>query len=77
MADYLDLTQLSKRLSLSRRTLRAWAKDPTLRLPAYCVNGKLLFRWSEVVRWLEQFRIEPVGVDELADRIVAKVKGSR
>ena len=76
-AHYLGVAEVSRRLSLSPRTIRTWARDPERALPAYRVNGKLLFRWSEVVRWLQQFRVEPVDLDELADRIAAKVKGSR
>jgi len=72
MADYLDLRQLSKQLSTAPRTLRAWAKDPILRLPAYRVGGKLLFKWSDVERWIQQFRVKPVDVSE----IVTEVLGS-
>ena len=74
---YLGLAEVSQRLSLSPRTIRAWARDPSWALPAYHVGGKLLFKWSEVDRWLQQFRIEPVDVKAVADEMMAKVKGPR
>lgn len=71
---YIDLAETSRRLSLSPRTIRAWVHDPERALPAYRVNGKLIFRWSEVVRWLEQFRIEPVDVKAVADEFLSNMK---
>lgn len=68
---YLDLKELSKRLSVSPRTVRAWAHHPEIRLPAYRVqHGKLLFKWDEVAMWLEQFRVEPaVDLASVVDAI--------
>ncbi len=59
---YIDLMELSKRLSVSPRTLRYWAHDPKVRLPAYRIRKhyKLLFRWTEVERWLQRHRVKPV-----------------
>lgn len=66
----LDLRGLSKRLSLSPRTLRTWIADPERPLPAYRVGGKLLFRWPEVVRWLETFRLNPANAGQMVEDIV-------
>ena len=74
--DLITLKELSKRLSLSPRTIRAWVHDPERAMPAYHVGGKLLFRWGEVERWVERFRVKPVHLDELADEMVRKALGS-
>ena len=53
-SDYLDLKTLSKRLSLSPRTLRSHIYDPDDPLPAYRIGGKLIFRWEAVQQWVER-----------------------
>ncbi len=69
---FTDLRRLSKLLSISPRTLRGWARNPVRPIPHYRVGGKLLFRWSEVERWLEQFRVKPLSVDKLLDGMEAE-----
>ena len=73
---YIDLRALSKRTSLSPRTLRAWVTDPERPLPAYRVRGKLLFRWVEVARWLDGFRVATVDVDAIIESLRASRKGT-
>jgi len=68
--EYIDLKELSRKTSLSTRTLREWVKEPVQPLPCYKVKGKLLFSWKEVVKWIEQFRIETVDIDEITDNIL-------
>jgi excisionase family DNA binding protein len=67
---YLNIRELSQRLSLSPRTLRTRVKDPTDPLPAYRVGGKLLFRWAEVEAWLARHRVQPVDVNEMVNDLL-------
>lgn len=55
MDEYLKLSEVSRRTSISRRTLKAHRDaigyvQPTPRL--------ILFRWSNVVTWLERSRAD-------------------
>lgn len=63
--DYIDLAELAKRLPLSRRAIRTHVHDPICPLPAMRVGGKLVFRWTSVVAWLEQHRVESLDIDQL------------
>jgi len=67
--DFIDLKGLSKKLSLSPRTLRGWVTDSVSPLPTYRLGGKLLFNWKEVQRWIENFKIKPIGVHEIISDI--------
>jgi hypothetical protein len=69
---FVDVKVLSERLSLSPRTLRSYIADSLHPLPAYKLNGELLFRWSEVVSWIEAFRVKPVDIDQLVDSFLKK-----
>ncbi len=69
-AQYIDLNELSTRTGVSPRTLRKWVRDPARRLPAYQIHGKHLFRWSEVARWIEQFRVTAIDVDAMANELL-------
>ena len=71
--DYVSLRELSNRLGLSPRTIRAWVRDPVHPLPAYRVGGKLLFKWAEVERWLEEFRVTPLNTNELAAQFATEL----
>lgn len=42
-------------------------------LPAYRVRRRLLFRWNEVERWLEQFRVRPVDAGAIAEDVVEEL----
>ena len=72
--DYLGLKDTCKRTGLSPRTLRAWVHDPVCPLPAYRVGGKLLFKWSDVERWIQQFRVKPVDVRAVADEFLSSMR---
>lgn len=69
---FVDVKVLSERLSLSPRTLRSYIADSLHPLPAYKLNGKLLFKWREVEKWIEAFRIKPVNIDQLVDSFLGK-----
>ena len=71
---YITLQEVCKRISLSPRTLRAWVSNPASPLTCYKVGGKLLFRWSEVEKWLENFRVAPIDVDAIAKEIISDMK---
>lgn len=68
---YLDLKRLAARLSVSPRTIRAWAADPASPLPCYRVGrGKLLFRLTDVDRFLDRHRVQPLDSNAIATSIV-------
>src|SRR6266566_991702 len=68
---YLSLNGLSQYLSISARRLRAHVHDPVSPLPAYQLSGRLLFRVSEVDRWMAARRVQPVVyVKALVDDVV-------
>ncbi|MHA2064214.1 MAG: helix-turn-helix domain-containing protein [Candidatus Thorarchaeota archaeon] len=75
--EYINLRALSKRLSVSPRTLRGWVSDHNLRLPAYKVKGRLRFNWAEVLQWLEQFRVETVDIEAIAEQITVDFNKSK
>lgn len=64
---FCGLGELSRRIGLSRRSIRAKIHDHVKPLPALKVGGKLLFNYREVVQWLEGFRVQAVDVDEIVD----------
>lgn len=68
--EYIGITELSKRTGLSSRTLRKWVHDSARPLPAYLVGGKLLFRFGEVARWIERFRVSQIDLDAMADELM-------
>ena len=70
---YFDLATLAMRLSLSKRTIRNYIRDPADPLPAYRVGGKLLFKWSKVEQWLERWRVRPVDVDRIVSEFCSEV----
>ena len=68
--DFVNLKTLSKRLGVSPRTLRGWMRDPVDPLPGYRVKGTLLFRWTEIERWLDAHRVETVDLEAQANEIL-------
>lgn len=73
---YLDLNELSKRMSLSPRTLRAWVKHPTDSIPAYRIGGKLLVRWRELEAWIETHRVTTADAEAIAAEVIATAENS-
>jgi excisionase family DNA binding protein len=69
---YIDLKELSRRLSLSVRTIRTLISDPVCPIPTYRVGGKYLFCWREVDMWIRQFRIQPVNVQDILNNIFSQ-----
>ena len=68
--EFCDLTVLTDRMCISKRTIRCLVQQPDNPLPAYRVGGKLLFRWQEVETWVGRHRVHAVDVESLADEIV-------
>ena len=71
---FLDLREVSRRLSLCPRTVRDLVHDPAYRMPAYLVRGKLLFRWADVLRWVDGHRVNTIDVEIAADAVVAGIR---
>jgi hypothetical protein len=96
---WLSLPALSKVSGLSVCTLRAFCNAGTSPLPHYrmkephivvtkagkrsTASGKILVRWSEFERWMEQYHHIPardaytssLDVDRLVDEVVADLHG--
>jgi hypothetical protein len=68
--EYLDIQALSIYTCLSPRTLRKILNrqgGP----PAYRLPGKILVRRSDWDMWVEQYRREPVNLDDVVDEVLA------
>lgn len=55
--EYVDDRQLAVRTPISRVTWQTWrcrGKGP----PYYQIGRRCLYRWAEVVAWLEEHRVE-------------------
>jgi len=61
----LTLLEVSRQLGVCPRTVRSWVKDPTIRMPAIKVGGRLLFPENEILSWRERFRVRVVDVNEI------------
>lgn len=72
--EYINLSVMSKRLSVAPRTLRSWISDPDLKLPVYKVKGLLLFRWSEIEQWLGSYKIKTIDIDVMVDELFNNLK---
>lgn len=46
--------------------------DPEHPLPHFRVGGRLLFRWDDIERWMEQFRVEAVE-ENTVESVVSKI----
>ena len=67
---YLSLTEASEYLSMSSRTIR----DRLDEIPHYRVGTKLLlFKKSELDKWMSQYRVGNAELDELVNETLAKV----
>ena len=74
-SSFIDLTTLSQRVSVCKRTIRTWIVEQSDPLPAYRLGGKLLFRWEEVLAWIERRRIvAPDFNDCIADLLGEDVR---
>ena len=70
---YIDLKELSAHIGLSPRTLRKYVTDPVQPLPCFKVGGKLVFKESEVGKWIETFRVKPTDVDAVVDEMISEI----
>ena len=68
--EYINLGELARRTSLSKRTLRSWVRASECPLPCFKVKGRLLFRWTEVEKWMQNFRVKTVNVNEVVNGIL-------
>ncbi len=68
---YMPLTEAAKYLGLSRRTLQSRLKE----IRHYRPGGKILVKRSDLDRWMERYRQEPISKDEI-DAIVDSVMRS-
>lgn len=60
---YLSLADLSKRSSLSVKTLRTFIYHPKHPLPHYRMARKILVDVAEFDAWFARFRVSPAGLD--------------
>ena len=73
--EYLDLKNLSNRVSLSVRTLRDYLKDSYNPLPHYKLAGKILVFWPEFMDWISRYKttgeidIDSIVKDVCEDRV--------
>lgn len=74
---YLPLAVLAKVSGMSIRKLRAMLADPIHPLPHFRM-GKILVRWSEFTRHLEQFRARAdVNLDKVVQEVVDDLRSAR
>jgi len=67
---FLNLTEASEYLAMSSRTIR----DRLDEIPHYRVGTKLLlFKKSELDKWMSQYRVGNAELDELVNETLAKV----
>lgn len=71
---FLTLKALAQYVGLSPRSLRAHVHAVVAPLPAYRIGARLVFRVSEVDRWMAARRVQPdVDVKALVDDVVKNV----
>ena len=56
---YMDLKEAAQYLPLSERTIRQHLKT----IPHFRCGGKIIFRRSELDRWMEGFRVKDQDLD--------------
>ena len=87
---WLSLEALSKRSGMSVRMLRAYLTDLERPLPHYrmrephviqtkagkpkTVTGKILVRWSDFSRWMDQHFKHTPDVDRIVDEVVTEFR---
>ena len=67
---YLDLKEAAQYLPLSERTIRQHLKT----IPHFRCGKKIIFRRSELDRWMETFRVKEPDLDkamEIAEEMLA------
>lgn len=67
---YVDTRELSRRLSLSQRTIRTYLHQPDNPLPAYQIGNKLLFFWPEVQAWVRKYRVKTINTDVMVEDLI-------
>ena len=87
---WLSLQALSKRSGMSVRMLRGYLTDLERPLPHYrmrdphviqtkvgklkTVTGKILIRWSDFSRWMDQHFKHTPDVDRIVDEVVSEFR---
>lgn len=73
---YFDLRGFAAYSSLGTSTIREYIKRDGL--PCFKVRGKLLFKKSEVDRWIESFRVKKrQELDRIVDDVLTNIRGSK
>ena len=68
---HFDMSQATEYLSLSKRFIREHLKE----IPHYRPGGrKIVFRKSELDRWMEGYRGEVDGVQMAVDKVMGKIE---
>ena len=57
---YMDLKEAAQYLPLSYRTIWGHRKE----IPHFCYGNKIMFKKSELDRWMEAFRVRDQDLDE-------------
>lgn len=74
--EFEDLKSLSRRLSLSPRTIRTHVHSVTNTLPAYRVGGKFLFARADVDEWMSRRRVTvAIDVGKVVNELLADLEG--
>ena len=71
--EWMDMKSLTHYACFSERTAREWMQLPVNPLPAVRVGRKLLFRRSDIDRWLEGHRLPPSGIKCIVQEIVENI----
>ena len=73
---YLSVRAAAEYLGLSARSLQRLRSE----IPHYRPGGKILFKRSDLDRWMELYRQEPItqkDLKTLVDAVVRKVRGNQ
>ena len=70
MEKFIDIKQLSERLSVKVKTIYGWVRDG--RIPCYKLEGLLRFNVSEIEEWAEKRRRD-VGSIKKHERIARDI----
>lgn len=73
---YMGKREAARYLGVSLRTLETWTAE--MGMPRFRPHAKLLFKRSELDRWMEKHRENPadLDLDRLAEEVVRKVMGT-
>ena len=67
MDKYIDVKELSKRLSINVKTLYDWAREG--KIPSHKIRGLLRFKESEIEELMEKGRQDPASKKKQLQKI--------